>query len=224
MLGPNGGGKSTLLRLLCGLAVPAAGVVTIGGTDVAGLTARERAARVVYIPQESRCAFSFSVEQVAGFGAFGSDRDRRGLAGTALERVGLLDRAREPAMHLSAGQRQLLALARALVQLEASGQGAMLLAADEPVAAMDPRHAELACGILREVAARGVAVVMVLHDLAAAMRHTDDAILITGDGRAHASGVTAEIVTPEALAGVFALSFEVLRDGAGRPAAVVPRG
>jgi iron complex transport system ATP-binding protein len=151
-------------------------------------------------------AFAYPVRRVVAFGAFAAGGDGSAQADAALARVGLLARAEEPFHHLSAGQQQLAALARALVQL-GGGPGERYLLADEPMAAMDPAHARLAAGLLRELAGSGVGVVVVVHDLTLAARLADRAVLLDGRGRVRASGPAREALTPEGLEGVFGVPF-----------------
>ncbi|GJM19905.1 MAG: hemin import ATP-binding protein HmuV [Phycisphaeraceae bacterium] len=209
LVGPNGAGKSTLLRLLAGVQDPDAGSVELGpegrARPVASIAAPERALRVAYLAQRPEVSFPFTLAQVVGFGSYAS---RAAIDPTsALERVGLADRAGDLFAHLSAGQQQLGALARALVQLDQNA-GERYLLADEPVSAMDPAHVQLAAGVLRGLADSGVGVVLVVHDLTLAARLSDRALLLDGSGHVAADGLAAEVLTPGPLEGVFGVRFE----------------
>lgn len=218
IVGPNGVGKTTLLRLLAGVRPPTAGSVTLGDRPVASIPERERARHLAYLAQRPDLAFAFTVERVVAFGAFaGGSADGRARA--ALERVGLADRADDLFAELSVGQQQLASLARALVQLDA-GDGPYLLA-DEPMSAMDPAHALHAGGLLRERAASGVGVVVILHDLTQALALADRALLLDPSGTVAGDGAAREVLTPERLAPVFRVRFDLLTLPGGS-AALVP--
>lgn len=221
VLGPNGAGKSTLLRVLAGLAVADAGRATLDGADVAAMPAAARAARVVHVPQTSGVAFAFTSLQVVRMGLYASGGGRRAQAMEALERVGLGERAGDVYATLSAGQRQRVTLARAIAQLHAGGPAGCALLADEPVSAMDPRHARDSLDLLRDAARQGAAVVVVLHDLAAALRHADHALLLDASGSVATLGPVADVVRPDRLEPVFGVPFSALESG-GRRVAVVP--
>lgn len=226
LVGPNGAGKSTLLRTLLGVLRPDSGAVTLDGEDVAAMTDRARARRLAYIPQRSVPAFSFSVRQVVAFGRHAAARAGGGReVDAALARVGLTDRADEPYAILSAGQQQRATLARALAQIgEGRGGAGRYLLADEPVSSMDPRHALEAMEILREVAGRGVGVLVVLHDLTIALRFADRALVLAEDGRLAADGPVASALDPAVLGRVFGVRFERLGGPEDAKAALVTSG
>lgn len=235
LVGPNGAGKTTLLRVLLGLVRPAAGRATLDGSDVHALSHAQRAARIGYLPQRGSVAFPFTVREVARLGRY-STGARRASDDTpvkhALERVGLLGRADEPLGTLSAGQQQRASLARVLAQLAGTPQPSSsavgdpsptrFMLADEPVAALDPRHALETMRLLRELAAEGLGVLAVLHDLTFAARFADRVVVLDGSGTVAASGPAAEALDPARLAGVYGVGFA--RIGAGDASAIVPVG
>ncbi|MBX3388267.1 MAG: ABC transporter ATP-binding protein [Phycisphaeraceae bacterium] len=220
IIGCNGAGKSTMLRLLAGLRRPTSGSATVGADEVAELSASERARRVIYLPQQSSVAFDYSVREVVAMGGFALS-SAEGAADEALARVGLVDRASDLFLTLSAGQQQRVNLARAIAQIGSSRDEQYLLA-DEPVSAMDPHHAQLAMRLLKEIASSGVGVVVVLHDLSLVLRFADEVVLLGERGRIHSRGGTASVMTPGALEEIFEIGFEQLRDARGIAAAFVP--
>jgi len=207
---------------------------------VSRLSVRERAARIALVPQSTTPGTSYSVAQTVRLGrlAFHEPAAKlREITRAALARVELLDRADQPLGSLSAGQQQRALLARALAQLSLVGEppgaadarkGRYLLA-DEPVASMDPRHALLAVDVLREAAAAGAGVLIVVHDFALAFRVADDAVVLDAGGKVAASGPSSEVLRPAVLDGVFGSRFAMVgpTDGPGsfpQPVAVAGRG
>lgn len=220
VLGPNGSGKSTLVRCLLGLLRPAAGRVTLEGRGIDAISEPDRASVLAYVPQRPSVAFGFSVADIVALGCgprCPASRARR-EACEALEAVGLAGRAPEPFAELSLGQQQRVVLARAVAQARVGG--VMAVVADEPVSAMDPRHAIEAMGLLRALAGEGRAVAVVLHDLSAALRFADRALILDGSGQVAALGPVREVLEGETLRRVFGVEFVRLADGSAE--ALVP--
>lgn len=218
VVGPNGSGKTTLLRLLAGVLAPDAGEALVAGRAIARVPEPERAGMLAYLPQRSEPAFRFTAAEVTAFGALGRPAaEARRLAAESLAIVGLSDRSSATLDELSAGQRQLVALARARCQLAARPSAGVLLA-DEPTAAMDPRHAIATLTGLRDVAREGTAVVVVIHDLSLALRFADDAVLLDDAGRVAAAGAAAEVIEPARLGPVYGIGFVRADDNGGIPA------
>lgn len=209
LVGPNGAGKSTLLKLLLGVLRPSGGRVLLDDRGVLELPHRERARRMAYVPQRASLAFAFTVREFVRLGRFAARGEGDAAAAdAALERVGLADRADDPLGTLSAGQQQRAGLARALAQLHGGGDGReRFLLADEPVSAMDPRHALEAMSLLRSLADAGLGVVVVLHDLTLASRFCDRALVLEEGGRLAAEGASSEALSPEVLGRVFGVGF-----------------
>ncbi len=206
VVGPNGAGKSTLLRLLLGVLRPTSGRAVLDGRDVSGMAARERARRMAYIPQRTTPTFGFSVRECVGMGRLAWGGAGGDVVERALARVGLSDRGGEVFETLSAGQQQKAVLARSLAQMEGAERGGVLLA-DEPASALDPAHSLELMTIVRERAAAGATVVMVLHDFAIAGRFCDEVIVLGRGGEVAASGDAGRVLVPEVLDGVFGVRF-----------------
>lgn len=208
IVGPNAAGKSTLLRVLLGILKPKRGRVTLAGDDIHALSARDRARRIAYIAQRSAVAFPFTVHQVVSMGRYAtSGRDDDHAVAAALASVGLADRAHDVFGILSAGQQQRVALARALAQLDGSPAPRLLLA-DEPAAAMDPRHSLETMTAFRALAQAGACVLVVLHDLNLAARFADRAVVLSGEGRVVREGPVRDALDPAVLERVYAVRFE----------------
>ncbi len=222
IIGPNGAGKTTLLKLLLGILAPTRGTVTLATTPISSLTPSQRAARLAYIPQRSSLAFSFTVREVVRMGLYAlTHAELR----PAMERAGVWDRRDDPVGVLSAGQQQRVTLARALAQVQSQpATPERFLLADEPVSAMDPRHAVESMTILRELADSGPGVVAVLHDLALVERFADDCLALDSRGQVSSIGPVREVLTTARLADIFSIPFRPLAapESPDRPLAWVP--
>jgi zinc transport system ATP-binding protein len=168
LIGPNGGGKTTLLRLVLGLERPRTGRVLLLGGDP-----RRTRHRVGYIPQRDAIDAStpHNALDVVLSGRLRGSRwgpcygsSDRAAAEAALERVGLADQARQPLHRLSGGQRQRVRLARALAA------ESELLLLDEPLTGVDPGNEDRLMELLHELG-RERCIVMVSHDIACVSRH-----------------------------------------------------
>ena len=222
VVGPNGAGKSTLLRLLLGVIEPTGGACTLDGVATGSMSAGARAARVAYIGQRPAVS-GFGVREVVAMGRHAVGRDDAAVE-RAMEAAGVADLAARPVNELSAGQLQRVSLARALAQLAGGGErGGGVLLADEPAAALDPRHAVEALTVLRGLARgggmagqQGVAAVVVLHDLHLASRFADRALVLRADGTVAACDAADRALAPETLREVFGIGFERVATGSGR--------
>lgn len=209
LLGPNGAGKTTLLRCLLGLLAPRAGVIRIGGVDLAKIGPRQLARLVAYVPQVTTLPFSFSVLEAVVMGrtpylglvSTPTDADRR-LALAELERLGAGHLAGRDFPSLSGGERQLVLMARALVQQ------APVLILDEPTASLDYGHEVLVLKLAADLARAGRTVLMTTHQPAHALAHAHDAILMR-DGFLVAQGPPAEVVTTESLTDLYKIPIHV---------------
>jgi iron complex transport system ATP-binding protein len=203
LLGPNGSGKSTLLRLLAGVLKPSSGEVALGGRPVAAWSRRDVARRVAVVPQETVFAFPFRVLDVVLMGRhphlaglrFESARDVA-LAEEALARTGAADLAERNILEVSAGERQRVVFARALAQEP------RVLLLDEAGSFLDVRHQVEMYELVRRLAASGVAILAVLHDLNLAAEYCDTIALLK-NGRLAAHGPTGEVFTYVNLTRVF---------------------
>lgn len=184
LVGPNGSGKSTLLQVAAGL-LPG-GTVRWRGQPLAKIPALERGRQAAWVPQETRFEFGFSVRSVVGQGRFAHADDGVGID-AALAEMDLTALAERPVDQLSGGERQRVLLARALAT------GAPLMLWDEPLAALDIRHALQVVALARRLAAGGSTVLLSLHDLRVA--ESLDRVVVMDRGRMRAFGPPAEVLT-----------------------------
>ncbi|NDR56796.1 ATP-binding cassette domain-containing protein [Aliiruegeria sabulilitoris] len=180
VIGPNGAGKTTLLRMMHGMERLASGAVE---WQVSEKKARERQAFVFQIPVMMRRNV---LENVAyPMQLHGSSRKQaRAEAARWLERIGLADAAERPAPVLSGGERQKLALARALIRKPE------ILFLDEPCASLDGRAMREIEAVLLSAHSEGTRIVMSTHDMGQARRLASD-VLFIHRGRIHEDGSAA---------------------------------
>ena len=210
IFGPNGGGKTTLLKLIAGILKPWSGTV-----ETLGLPAGQAARRVAYVPQAELVDWSFpiTVWNVAMMGRFPglgllrqpARSDRKAVA-AALERVGMSASARIQIGRLSGGQRRRAFLARAL----AAEPELYLL--DEPVTGVDVPTQEDLMALLTAEAEAGRTIVATTHDLAAVSRHFGQAVAI--NRRVIASGSVDMVRDPDVLSRTYGGHLLVLGDRA----------
>ena len=215
VLGPNGVGKSTLLRCLVGLDRLAAGKIRIGGTAMAALSRRELGRLVGFVPQSDAPAFAFTVREMVEMGRAphlawmaAPGAEDRAIAAAMLERLGIAGLADRLYPELSGGERQMVLIARALAQQP------RLLVLDEPTSHLDFANAMRVLELVRGLADGGLAVVMTSHD-------PDQAFLVAERTLAMARGVpavegaTGVLLTGELLSAVYGRRVRVVRE-AGR--------
>ena len=186
LIGPNGSGKTTLMRALLGSAQVISGEVSCP-LDFLG-----------YVPQNSDIDLSFpiSVRQVVEMGMYPKakllrplSREQKEAVSTALEQIGLGERARERFGTLSGGQRQRVLVARALV-----AKPRMVLL-DEPFNGLDEPNREALLSLIRHAKAKGTAFMISTHDYRVATEVCDESLIVAGHQVAY--GPTSEVFRPE---------------------------
>lgn len=215
VIGPNGTGKSTLIRCMNRVLRPQGGTITLDSVDIREMTRVEIARRMGYVPQASKNSFPATVFDTilmgrrphGGWRSSSSDVKK---ALVMLKLVGLEDLAMRDFAELSGGQQQKVVLARALVQ------EADVLLLDEPTSNLDVRQQLETMEIIRRLAKeRGISAVMAVHDLNLAARYADR-ILMLKDGRVFDAGDPFSVLTAENIKAVYGVEAAVKEDG-GRP-------
>lgn len=212
ILGPNGCGKTTLLRNLNRNLSPERGCVLVEGEDIAGMHKREIARKVAAVPQTNEIGFAFTVREVVEMGrmpfqeAFrGTSSEDSRIVDEAMEQTGITDMADRQVNTMSGGERQRVIIARAIAQTPE------VLLMDEPTLHLDINmQFEVLDLVSRLSKEKGLTVVVVSHDLPMVARYCDRMILVH-DHRIFAYGRPEEVLTPENMRTVFGIDarFEV---------------
>ncbi|TAE27632.1 MAG: heme ABC transporter ATP-binding protein [Candidatus Kapaibacterium sp.] len=238
VIGPNGAGKSTLMKLLIGELKPTHGEVRMNGTPLKLWSAEERARVRALMPQESGLAAAYTVFEVVLLGRLPHKRSSKAadeaIAEYALQLVDaehLQDRIYPT---LSGGERQRIHLARVLAQIlhereieetfaanplqdKPSAMQPRFLLLDEPTSSLDIAHQHLLLQLAKRVAALGIGVVAVLHDINLAAQYADTLLMLSG-GAVAEYGATWDVLTEPAIADVFHVSASlVTAQGLARP-------
>ncbi|MCC4595116.1 ABC transporter ATP-binding protein [Xanthomonas campestris pv. phormiicola] len=223
IIGPNACGKSTLLRALARLLVPAAGRVLLDGRDIHQRPSREVARRLGLLPQAALVPAAIGVAELVARGRFPHRRllrqwsreDERAVR-QAMADTGVAALAERRVDELSGGQRQRVWLAMALAQ------DTRLLLLDEPTTYLDVAHQLEVLDLCRMLNRRdGRTLVMVLHDLQQAARYADHIVAMKA-GAIVAAGTPAQVLTPALVERVFGIRALVIADPVTATPLVVP--
>ena len=203
ILGPNGTGKTTLLRCMLNLSRWKTGRTTLDGADICAMPERELWQKISYVPQAKQNAFSCTVEEmvllgrsrrIGPFSAPGKKDMEKVHA--AIDRFGLLHLAGRRCCELSGGELQMVLIARAL----ASDPGVLVL--DEPESNLDFRNQLLVLDTIADLARSGLTVIFNTHFPAHALRRASKALML-GRGGKSVYGKTADVVTESCISEFF---------------------
>jgi len=223
LVGPSGSVKSTLLRVMSGFLHPDEGDVLLDGTPLRSFSRRDLAMKLAFLPQSPESSFRFSVRQVVAMGrfpyqgAFGflSARDLA-IVEASLEETGASPLGNRDFLTLSAGEKQQVLVAGILAQ----EPSVMLL--DEPTAALDIHHRAEVFDLLWRLSRKGIAVVIVTHDLNSAAQFCDRLVLLSR-GRVLRGGTPADVIDEDLLRSVYGADVRVVWEPVTQtPMVVVP--
>jgi iron complex transport system ATP-binding protein len=215
LLGPNGGGKTTLMRTLLGLLPAHAGAVRLNRRALAETPRQEIARQLGYVPQAHAGAFAYSVREMVLMGRTAhlslfsapTVRDRE-AAEKAIDTLGIGHLADRAFTEISGGERQLALIARALAQEPQA------LVMDEPTSSLDYGNQVRVLSQVRGLAARGIAVLMSSHQPDHALQCADRALLLA-EGRVVALGPPRDVITPASLRQLYGVNVRIVEAPGG---------
>lgn len=226
VLGPNGGGKTTMLSCLAGLLKPDRGRVLLEGNELITYSSAQKAQWIGLIPQIHTPAFAYTVNEMVMMGRAphlgwleSPSRNDHEVVEEALEDVGLIDLKDRPYTEISGGERQLVLIARGLAQQ------CRILLMDEPTAHLDLSNQHRVLEIVHQLSRKGLSFIISSHAPNDALSYADNVLLING-GWVTDYGKPQEILTEDALSAVYGIRTEVIYqedNGKSSPRAVVPR-
>ena len=215
LAGPNGSGKTTILKAAAGLLPPMEGHVLISGRDITTMTHKERAALTSFLFQVRENLWPFTVRETVSQACFA----RRGWLGaetkadrdaveSAIEKADIRAFAELPVTSLSGGELQRVFVARSIAQ------GAAFLLLDEPDNNLDPKYSYMVLSLISELVKEGCGAIVSLHDLRLASRFAHRIALLSADplGSIYAIGRPEEILSKETLSRIYDISEERVID------------
>lgn len=213
ILGPNGCGKTTLLKNLNKNLSPCGGCVLLNDEDMANLTKKEIAREIAVVPQTNEVHFAFTVRDMVAMGRMpfqgmmsGASSEDERIVDEAIERTGLSKYVDRHINTMSGGERQRVIIARAIAQTP------KILLMDEPTLHLDISMQFDALNLVHKLSKEtGLTVVIVSHDLAMVARYCDRIVMIH-DHKIHAIGRPEQVLTEENMRTVFNVDAELFFD------------
>jgi iron complex transport system ATP-binding protein len=209
LLGANGSGKSTILKLASGLLRPSSGQVKLWGKPLQFYKNKDRAKLLCYLPQLLDMHVPFKVKELVGMGIYPYDIPPAITVDEALESVGLKEKSESLITNLSGGERRRTFIAMTLLQ------GAGLLLLDEPLANLDLKYQIEIIRLLRELKKnKNISIIMALHDINIALQF--EKVMLIKDGKILGIGSPETVLTEELLKEAFDISIEIIKHDSGR--------
>jgi ABC-type cobalamin/Fe3+-siderophores transport system ATPase subunit len=202
LLGANGSGKSTILKLGAGILKPGSGTIRLWGKDIHSLRNRDRAKLISYLPQTLDITVPFTIRELVSMGLYPYDIPPAMTVDEALDLVGLAHKSDSHLSDLSGGERRRTFIAMTLVQ------GAGLLLLDEPLANLDIKYQIELVRLLKKLREKkNISVVMALHDINIALQF--DTVMLIKSGTLMGAGKPEAVLTRDMLKEAFDVSMEI---------------
>lgn len=220
IIGPNGVGKSTLVKCMNKLLKPTEGVVTLDGRDIAEMSIRELAEHMSYIPVSQGYSFRLTVTDVVLLGRYSpkkwrTDDDDLRKVYKSLKLMDMEQYSMRDINELSAGQSQKINLCKGLVQ----EPDIMIL--DEPTSNLDVKHQMYVTELLRALSREmNMTVVMISHDLNIAAKFADEIVIMAEPGVVYDCGRPEDVITKDVISHVYGVDCEII-DNNGKPHVVL---
>ena len=218
LLGPNGSGKTTILKLATGLLSPKEGEIILEDTDIGKLSRKQIAQKIAVVPQYFNIPFAFSVEEIVMLGRTpfintfsGESKGDYMAVKYALDITKIEDLKTRSFNELSGGERQRVILAMALAQQP------HLLLLDEPTTHLDINHQIEMLKLVKQLnIEQGTTIIAAMHDLNLAALYFERIILLK-DGRIVADGTPQEVLTSHLIKDIFSVAVQVEQHPTGVP-------
>lgn len=216
IVGPNGVGKSTLVRCLNGLLKPTSGSISVNGTDISEMNAKQLSEIMSFVPATTTIAFPMSVVDSVLIAMEKKDKWRRSdediaKVYLALDVMRIKDLALRNCNELSAGQIQKVALCRGLVR------NSEIMILDEPTANLDIKHQIFVSDFMHELSESAeCTIIMISHDLNIAARYADQIIVMSKPGTIYDIGKPEDVITEKMIREVYDVDSEIMMKN-GRP-------
>lgn len=210
ILGPNGVGKSTLVKCINKLLIATSGSVLLDGTDVRSLSFKVLSKKIGFVPAASPDGFSMSVIDTVLMGRephkhMGSEKEDLHIVYGILKDMNLTHLALRNSNELSAGQHQRVSIARGLAQEPE------LLILDEPTANLDIRHQVKVIELLKKIAHENeITILMISHDLNITAKYADKVIVMSTPGVIHSIGAPREVIDENMIRYVYGINSNVI--------------
>ena len=212
LIGPNGSGKTTILKLLSGFLRPSSGKVILKDQDISTLNSRDRARILAIVPQLVMTPMPYTVRQIVEMGRTARlalfaplCHDDHELVEQALNDMDLQSLKNSHFNELSGGERQRTIIAAALAQ------DPELLLFDEPTASLDLGHKIKLMRILKKLQSRGIAIMVISHDIELMARYCDRLTLLC-KGKVLISAPASEVIQPHLIKQAYDCDVEVSKD------------
>lgn len=204
LLGANGSGKSTILRLQSGILRPMGGTVRLWGKPIGSYRNKDRAKLLSYLPQILDMGVPFKVRELVRMGLYPYDTATGISTDDAIKMVGLEDKKESLMTNLSGGERRRAYIAMTLLQ----GAGILLL--DEPLANLDIKYQIEIIRLLKELnSKRNISIVMALHDINLAFQF--EKLILIKEGKVLCEGPPVEVLTDKLIKEAFEIDRSMTR-------------